>query len=390
MDSIDHNKRHRAWWAAARPIARLLTSALFGFEGEECALKGPLFVLCNHNCDLDPAFLVASFREQGYFVTSEHVLRQGLLSRFIVFINDPIGRMKAGSAAGTVKDMLRRLKKGYSVCLFPEGNRSFDGVTRPFPPSTGKVARVCGATLVTYRTEGSYLSNPRWGETLRRGRVLGRVAGIYPPEALRAMTDDEVNETIARDLYEDAFARQRAEMIEFRGRRLAEHLETLLFVCPECGAVHRMQSSGDEFFCLSCGYKLRYQPTGFFTGEGVVFDNVRDWNVWQNEKISAMCESAGAGEIFSDSGMELCEVSSGRWMKKLSRGDMRLFRDRLELPGGYALPISEITGMSLRGQKDLFIGAGDRHYLLRTPYVRCTVKYLTACADLGCPVGYGV
>jgi 1-acyl-sn-glycerol-3-phosphate acyltransferase len=79
--------------------------------------------------------------------------------------------------------MMRRLKKGYSVCLFPEGNRSFDGVTRPFPPSTGRVAKACGAALVTFRTEGAYLSNPRWGDTLRRGRVRGRVAGIYPPEA---------------------------------------------------------------------------------------------------------------------------------------------------------------------------------------------------------------
>jgi 1-acyl-sn-glycerol-3-phosphate acyltransferase len=346
--------------------------------------------LCNHNSDLDPAFIVASFRNQAYFVASEHILRQGILSKFLVFIHDPIGRQKSGSAAGTVKDMMRRLKKGYSVCLFPEGNRSFDGVTRPFPPSTGRVAKACGAALVTFRAEGAYLSNPRWGDTLRRGRVTGRVAGIYPPDILTGMTDAEVDEVIARDLYEDAFARQRENPVAFRGRRLAEHLETLLFICPRCGAMHRMESRGDRFFCLECGYETQYLSTGFFSGDAPVFDNIRQWKLWQDEKIAALCREKSSGEIFSDTGMELYEVATGRGMKKLGGGEVRLYRDRLVLPGGTELPTAGITGMSLRGQKDLFIGCGGRHYLLRTPLVRCTEKYLEACACLGSQVGFGV
>lgn len=390
MKKVDHSRRHIFWWALARPLARALTAALFDYRGEECSLPGPLFVVCNHNCDLDPAFLISSFREQGYFVASEHILRQGLVSRFLANAADPIVRQKGGGAAGAVRDMLRRIRSGRSVYLYPEGNRSFDGVTRPFPPATGRLARLSGATLVTYHTEGSYLSNPRWGDSLRRGRVRGRVAGIYPPEKLKAMTDGEVNAAIARDLYEDAFASQRGEMVEFRGRRLAEHLETLLFACPKCGALHRMESRGDIFRCLNCGCALRYGPTGFFTGAGMVFDNVRDWNLWQNEKIAELCRAAGGGEIFSDGGMELYEIRTGRWMKKLACGQMRLFRDRLELPGGTALLLSGITGMSLRGQKDLFISAGDEHYLLRTGLVRCTAKYLTACVCLGVQDEYGI
>ena len=154
--------------------------------------------------------------------------------------------------------------------------------------------------------------------------------------------------------------------------------------------MHRMRSLGDRFFCLDCGYEARYTEAGFFAGDGVVFDTVRDWNVWQDEKIALLCESAGDGEIFSDGGMELYEVQSGRDMKKLGEGEMRLYRDRLLLPGGVELPAGKITGMSLRGQKDLFIGFGSTHYLVRSPYVRCTQKYAAACAKLGSPVEFGV
>jgi hypothetical protein len=154
--------------------------------------------------------------------------------------------------------------------------------------------------------------------------------------------------------------------------------------------MHRMQSAGDRFFCRACGYETRYLKTGFFSGKGLVFDNIRAWNLWQEEKISTLCDDAGDRVIFTDSGMELYSVASGRGTKKLASGELRLYRDRMELPGGASLPVSKISGMSLRGQKDLFIGCGEEHYLLKTPLVRCTVKYLIACIHLGSPVEFGV
>lgn len=121
MEQSDHHKRHVFWWTLARPVAKVLSKALFNYSGPECSLPGPLYIVANHNSDLDPAFVVAAFREQAGFVGSEHILRQGALSKFIVRINAPISRQKGGSAAGAVKEMLRRLRKGYSVCLFRRG-----------------------------------------------------------------------------------------------------------------------------------------------------------------------------------------------------------------------------------------------------------------------------
>ncbi len=70
---------------------------------------------------------------------------------------------------------------------------------------------------------------------------------------------------------------------------------------------------------------------------------------------------------------------------------MALYRDHLELPGSVSLPMDQITGMSLRGPTDLYIGsANGSSFLVRTHLNLCTHKYLSACSLLGAPVGFGV
>ena len=109
-------------------------------------------------------------------------------------------------------------------------------------------------------------------------------------------------------------------------------------------------------------------------------------------RIARGCRAAGADEpIFSDENLELYSIQSGRSSEFVARGDLILYADHLELPGGVSVPIGQITGMSLRGPTDLYVGtANGSNFLLRTHLALCTHKYLTACALLGSPVGTGV
>lgn len=388
---MEHHGRHVKVWTILRPIVEFVVWILFNCKTKKYSPEGPCLVLANHVTDYDPLIVGASFRRQMYFVTSEHLMRQGFISRVLDWLFSPITRQKGGSAAGTVKAILRHLKAGCNVCFFPEGNRTWDGVTRAFPESTGKLARSGGCTLITYRIRGGYFSSPRWsGSRLRRGRLRGEVVGSYSPEQLRAMSPAQINELIARDLYVDAYADQQAEPVKFKGSRRAENLETLLFICPKCGEMHKMQSRGSRFFCTACGMESEYGEDGFFRGGELPFDSVRDWNAWQEERIAELCQSAGDEPIFTDSDMELNSVTSAKGKEPLGKGELRLYADRLELPGGLTLKKEEISGMSMLGAGVLHIGSGEQHYELRSEKVRCTVKYLSACGCLGCAVGVGV
>ena len=389
---MEHMLRHRIVWTLVRPIIRLVVFIRFRFTSSARRIRGPLIVVCNHVTDWDPLLLGAAFRSQMYFLASEHIMRLGWVSSLLHWLCAPIPRQKGGSAAGSVKTMLRVLKNGGNVAFFPEGNRTWDGVTREFPDSTGKFVRASGATLVTYRLQGGYLSSPRWaGKSLRRGRMQGEIVGVYTPEELREMTVTQVNAVIARDIHEDAFETAKAHPIPFRGKRLAEHLESLLFLCPKCGGAHGMESRDDRFGCRYCGFETRYDATGFFTGEDVPFSTVWEWNRWQQESLPSLCEQAGDAPIFRDSGMELYRVNTAQSSELLARGEMLLYRDRLELPGDLSIPVQEIIGMGLMGATDLYLTTKKGScFQLRTGKVRNTVKYLDACACLGSPVGCGV
>lgn len=378
----DPHRRHVFIWKLLQWPMRLIGWLKFGFIPTIERVEGPFLLVSNHNTNWDPILVSSSFPEgQMYFVASEHIFRSPIAGRLVAWAQDPIPRQKGGSAANTVKAMLRRLKAGYNVAVFPEGNRSWDGVTGRFPSSIGKLAKTCGATLVTYRLSGGYFASPRWsGNSSRRGKMRGRVTGVYTPEQLRAMSVEQINERIREGISEDAYEDARKAPVRWRGRKLAEHLETLLYLCPACGRFHTLVSRDDTLRCR-CGLSARYLPTGFLAGEGLPFDNLRDWNRWQNRELRRRCAEPGEKPILSDTEITADEVAFARGQKRLGKGEMKLFADRLELPG-VSVALSEISGMSVMGPQRLFVGAGGRSFELRSNQPRCMIKYITACAAL--------
>ena len=379
-------RRFKAVWAILRPIAMLITLIRFNFKTKIYDPQGPYIVVCNHVTDWDPIFVACAFKEPMRFVSSEHIMRAGFVSKIIGWAADPIIRQKGCSAAGAVKAILRTIKNGGNVAFFPEGNRCWDGVTGDFPVSTGKLIRSSGATLVTFKLSGGYFSSPRWsGNTARKGRMTGKIMGTYSSDLLRGMSPADINALIEHDIYEDAYEQQEKEKISFKGKRLAENLETYLYICPKCGTMHKLFSSDDTFTCRACGTSARYSPTGRLLGGGFRFDNIRDWAEWQTDKMKQLIDSVPADTpIFVDSGFELYRVTSGKSAEMLGRGDLHLYRDSLELPQGIALAMNEIEGMSLRGPTDLYIGTTNGNsFLLKTAKVRNTEKYVEACRYLG-------
>ena len=355
------------------PICRAL-----GFCAPVCAPEcGPMLVVANHNMDFDPILLSMAFEPYLYFVASEHVFRWGLLSRLLVWAFSPIARMKGTADAQSAVHILRRLRRGYNVCLFAEGDRSFNGVTGPILPATGKLARASRASLVTYRLEGGYLSTPRWAFTRRRGRISGELVHVYSPAQLAAMTDEQVNAAIAADLYEDAFARQQQRRQRFAGRRLAEGLEYALYLCPRCGRAGTLRGAGDRF-CCDCGLSVRYDEYGFFSGEDAPFSTVRDWDAWQRgetKRLAAAARETPDAPVFSDPGQRLLRIDGKRHRAvPVDEGTLSLSLRELRV-GGTAFPLERVTDLALCGRARMVFFSGGTQYEISAKPACCGYKY---------------
>ena len=156
MKKIKNHAFHVWVWRILRPPVTAWVRHKFNFTPEVYRGEGPYLIFCNHTTDWDPIRLAGALPEQTYFVASEHIFRWGFWGGVIRFVVDPIARLKGTTAGDTVLTVVRRLKAGANVAIFAEGNRSFNGLTGAILPSTGKLARSCGATVITYRMEGGY------------------------------------------------------------------------------------------------------------------------------------------------------------------------------------------------------------------------------------------
>lgn len=375
---MEMQARHYRTWRILQRVARGPLQRIFCFTCEK-AEPGiePYLVVCNHNTDLDPALVALSFPDkQMYFVASEHVFRKGLPSKLLNYFFAPISRMKGSTDAAAALEILRTLRKGKNVCLFAEGNRSFNGVTGPVFPATGKLSKASGAALITYKLEGGYLTSPRWSKTLRKGRMLGYVVNVYPPEQLKTMTPEQINAAIAADLYEDAYERQAAEPVDYVGKRLAEGLENALYICPRCGKTGTLKSEGDRFFC-TCGMEVQYTVRGTFAGAEVPFENVRDWDVWQTERMQEMAAQAGREPVLSDTGMSLQLVDEQHRSQTIATGMLTMSAEELRV-GEQAFSLASINSMAQIGASTILFTAEGKHYeLLSDAHYYCGRKYIT-------------
>ena len=153
-------------------------------------------------------------------------------------------------------------------------------------------------------------------------------------------------------------------------------LERLLFICPKCGMLHSLSNKGDTVRCWKCGFSFRWLPTGFLAGDDLPFDNLRDWNRWQNGEIARLCREAEEDKpIFTDADVYTHLVDFARDQKMLGSGEMRLFSRRLEIPGA-DIPLERLTGLAIVEGQDLYVSTAEATYLVRSRTVRCMTKYL--------------
>ena len=370
---MDLQKRHQRIWKLLHILLSGWLKRKFNFTAEIARLEGPCLVIPNHVTAWDPLLVALSFPDnQMYFVASEHIFRWGIVSTLIQWLVSPISRRKGASGADTVMTCIRRIRKGASICLFAEGDSSWDGRTGEIFPATGKLAKACGASLVTYRLEGGYLTKPRWGKGVRRGAMSGHVVGVYSPQHLKTMTADQVNDLIQRDIREDAWARQEAEPVHFRGKAPAEHMECLVYICPACGAVGGLTSHGNQVACR-CGFSLTLTDTGSFLPD-TPFRNPGEWDDWQKRRLPELTPGED-GCLFRDTKMILREILPGNKSREMGPGLLEQYADRLVCCGA-CFPMADIEGMSIHNAQVLTVALADRYFEITSKSPRCTRKYL--------------
>ena len=367
---MDERTRHLRTYRFLYQLIKWPVSRIFNYTHGDDKLEVPTLVVSNHVTDVDFFFLALGLNgSHMYFVASDHMFRWGFLSKVIHYLVAPIARRKATTAMDTAMTMIRKLRAGHSICLFGEGESSWNGRSIPIYPATAMLARVSGVPLKTFRIEGGHLIMPRWGKGLRRGRVHGHVVNTYSPERLKAMTNEQINEIINRDLYEDAWERQKQQPVRYRSRKRAEAIETLLFMCPECRRIGTLHGKGHQVIC-SCGFKRDMNEYGTFE-PAEPFENIALWDDWQIERLLK-------GDYTQNSRL----MDDGMTLKVLSEPDVQpvegtLYAEKDTLCfGDKRFEFAEISNLALIQKRVMVFNSKDQYYEIRGAKPLCLRKYL--------------
>ncbi|MBR2281454.1 MAG: 1-acyl-sn-glycerol-3-phosphate acyltransferase [Spirochaetales bacterium] len=342
------HRRHKRFYSVVRPSIRLFLTLKYGLRLEKLPKqKRPFILMANHTTEVDTVMSASAVPKNFlYFIAGEHLFR-GKHGKTLKKYCDPIPLPKGSSAIPTIRAMVDRVKAGYNIMIFPEGRRSFNGETALVSQATGKMVKIAGCDLITYRLQGGYFVAPRWAYKFRKGKMWGELGGVYKAEDLKDMDPQEIADIFNRDLHVNAYETQRKAMHKYRSDALAEGLENYLVLCPKCGKFDTMQSKGNEFWCTECGQRGIYDEYGFLRGDGLKFDSVYDWGKWIEKEFDARmsCKTDNEELLFLEKDVKLSELEDGV-ETQICTGDLKVYKDHMEM-GGNVFEFEHTTSMSM-------------------------------------------
>ncbi|MBV9875008.1 MAG: 1-acyl-sn-glycerol-3-phosphate acyltransferase [Verrucomicrobia bacterium] len=152
---------YRLGYTISKVVAKL------GFRlrtyGQENLIEdGPAILASNHASYLDPPLVGVCCRKDVYFLARKSLFERPVMGPIIAQLNTvPVDRDRGD--VGAIRAMIKLLKSGNRVLVFPEGTRSKDGNLQPARAGVGLLIAKSLAPVVPVRVFGSYAALPRSG-----------------------------------------------------------------------------------------------------------------------------------------------------------------------------------------------------------------------------------
>lgn len=279
--------RHKVVIALLRPTFGIYVRWRYHIKIEKFKQQGsrPYLIVMNHQTAFDQFFVGLTFNRPVYYVASEDLFSMGWVSSLIRYLVAPIPIKKQTTDLQAVKNCLKIAKEGGTICIAPEGNRTYHGKTVYIKPGIASLAKKLGLPLVIFRIEDGYGVHPRWSDVIRKGSMRSYVRRVIEPEEYADMTARQLSAVIEQELYVDE---ARVSGV-FCHKNNAEYLERVVYMCPWCG-LSTFESNGDTIHCKQCGKAVRHKPTKELEGVNCDFPHrfVADWYEWQNAQLNSM------------------------------------------------------------------------------------------------------
>lgn len=140
-------------------LARALAKAFFNVKvinHEKLIQKGACIYVVNHQSFLDPPMIGQLFEDDIHFFARKTLMDHPFMNFALPYCNViPIDQERPDP--GSILKVLRLVRSGKGIIIFPEGSRSTDGQIHDAMPGIGLIlSRLTGVPVQPIRIEGAY------------------------------------------------------------------------------------------------------------------------------------------------------------------------------------------------------------------------------------------
>ena len=294
------HKPNPVLYAILRLVVAIIGAPLkikFIYKARPAEDKGPIVLVANHASRIDYVYTAPAVGSKrlnyvvGYnefFVFPTNILLK---------VAQVIPKRNFTPDLHAVQSMMRIIREGGNICFMPEGMNSITGMAQPVMWGTGKLLRKLGVNVYYTKIKGGYLSNTKHCQKQRPGRTEVVVDRMFTADELKQLSDVQIEDRMNRLLAHDDYMWNAVEKIKFDAKgRPAEKLETLLYMCPKCGAMHKMVSDATTLTCTECGNKVEIDEYGAIRPAGpdsVCPPLVTDWTLLERKRAASDVREPG-------------------------------------------------------------------------------------------------
>jgi 1-acyl-sn-glycerol-3-phosphate acyltransferase len=306
MHSVVHNAFHWIWHLITYPFIWFYIDPVYrpGFLGNSARLpKPPFIMLSNHGTFFDPWLIGRYSTRPVFYMCNDDAWRSGKIVQVYLTSIGAFPKKKGGVDYRALKTTLRILNTGAPVCIFPEGQTSWDGETQLIYRGLEKLVRKARVPVVIFNLCGNFLVKPWWARVRRSGRVLVSMS-VLDVAGIAELTDDELFQAIKSGVYHNDIKDERNSRAPFKGKELAGGLERFVWICMHCGAEDALVTAGDEVGCAQCrrrwqiDVRCRLRPLAEDTAS---LGDLKDWSDMHRDRVLQKIAATPAGEVITES-----------------------------------------------------------------------------------------
>lgn len=195
-----------------KAIIYIILKVFYRFEvigSENIPEEGGVIVAPNHVSYLDPPVIGAALKRHATFMAREGLFKIPLLGAFVRTFSFPVRRGRPQPS--TIKEAVKRLKRGELIVMFPEGGRSVDGRLLDAKRGVGVIAATSRTPVVPTCIKGTEKALPVGAKFLRPAKIT--VIFGKPIEIEKETADKHFQEKVSRDIME------KIRNLQFKGEK---------------------------------------------------------------------------------------------------------------------------------------------------------------------------